>query len=52
MPMKPIAPKPDLFTLNRQRLKALLMESSLAVVNANDVMPTNAAAGPVVLELK
>ncbi len=33
---------PNLFTKNRARLKALLPQKSLAVVNANDVMPTNA----------
>jgi Xaa-Pro aminopeptidase len=33
---------PDLFIENRQRLKELLLPNSLAVVNANDVPPTNA----------
>jgi Xaa-Pro aminopeptidase len=33
---------PELFKLNRERLKALLPENSLAVINANDVMPSNA----------
>ncbi|MGB3617751.1 MAG: aminopeptidase P N-terminal domain-containing protein [Catalinimonas sp.] len=32
----------ELFTGNRQRLSALLKPNSLAVLNANDVMPTNA----------
>lgn len=31
-----------LFVQNRNRLKALLLPNSLAVVNANDVLPTNA----------
>jgi Xaa-Pro aminopeptidase len=30
------------FTSNRERLKRLLLPNSLAVVNANDVLPTNA----------
>jgi Xaa-Pro aminopeptidase len=33
---------PHLFTTNRQRLCQLLLPNSLAVVNANDVPPTNA----------
>ena len=33
---------PALFTGNRQRLAALLLPNSLAVLNANDVMPTSA----------
>src|SRR3954464_2773090 len=33
---------PELFKLNRERLKNLMLKNSLAVVNANDVMPTNA----------
>ena len=33
---------PTLFTENRARLKALLEPGSLAVVNANDILPTNA----------
>jgi Xaa-Pro aminopeptidase len=37
---EPIDPK--LFIENRKRLAALLRENSLAVVNANDVLPTNA----------
>src|SRR5437588_3103937 len=30
------------FTANRERFKRLLLPNSLAVVNANDVLPTNA----------
>ncbi|MBI4659970.1 MAG: aminopeptidase P N-terminal domain-containing protein [Verrucomicrobia bacterium] len=33
---------PQLFKANRQRLKKLMLPNSLAVVNANDVLPTNA----------
>jgi Xaa-Pro aminopeptidase len=33
---------PNLFKRNRQRLKELLLPNSLAVVNANDLLPTNA----------
>jgi Xaa-Pro aminopeptidase len=33
---------PQLFVGNRERLKKLLLPNSLAVVNANDVLPTNA----------
>jgi Xaa-Pro aminopeptidase len=33
---------PQLFTTNRERLRQLMLPNSLAVVNANDVMPTNA----------
>jgi Xaa-Pro aminopeptidase len=40
---------PGLFTGNRDRLKGLLLPNSLAVVNANDVLPSNADA---VLPLK
>lgn len=36
----PIAPR--LFVENRRRLEKLLLRNSLAVVNANDVLPTNA----------
>src|ERR1041384_5182718 len=32
----------DLFKSNRDRLRALLPPNSIAVVNANDVLPTNA----------
>jgi Xaa-Pro aminopeptidase len=43
----PIDPK--LFIENRNRLKRLLLPNSLAVVNANDVLPTNADASlPIV----
>src|ERR1051326_530713 len=40
--MKFIAVNADLFTQNRERLKRLLPARAIAVVNANDVMPTNA----------
>ncbi len=43
----PIEPK--LFVANRERLKKLLLQNSVAVVNANDVLPANADA---VLPLK
>ena len=33
---------PALFTTNRQRLRELLLPNSLAIVNANDIPPTNA----------
>jgi Xaa-Pro aminopeptidase len=33
---------PALFKLNRDRLRALLPSNSLVVVNANDILPTNA----------
>jgi Xaa-Pro aminopeptidase len=33
---------PDLFTANRNRLRALLPPGSLVIVNANDIPPTNA----------
>ena len=33
---------PNLFVQNRARLKSLLRPNSLAVVNANDILPTNA----------
>ena len=33
---------PRLFITNRERLKKLLLKGSLAVINANDVLPTNA----------
>jgi Xaa-Pro aminopeptidase len=36
----PVAP--ELFTMNRERLRRLMLPNSLAVVNANDVLPTNA----------
>jgi Xaa-Pro aminopeptidase len=40
--MKAVPLPSALFTLNRQRLVKLLPPRSLAVLNANDVMPTNA----------
>ena len=40
--MKPIALPAELFTLNRARLTPCLLPHSVAVLNANDVMPTNA----------
>jgi Xaa-Pro aminopeptidase len=40
--MKPIPTKNDLFKSNRERLKKLLPKNSLVIVNANDIMPTNA----------
>ena len=40
--MKPISINPELFTANRERLKKLLRKNSLAILNANDIMPTNA----------
>ncbi len=42
--MRPPAAPPSLFEANRQRLGKLLLPNSLAVVNANDVLPTNADA--------
>jgi Xaa-Pro aminopeptidase len=33
---------PGLFTANRDRLRALMVPNSVAVVNANDILPTNA----------
>lgn len=33
---------PDLFKTNRENLKRLLLKNSVVVVNANDVLPTNA----------
>src|SRR5258706_3635493 len=33
---------PELFFTNRERLKKLLLPNSLAVLNANDIPPTNA----------
>jgi len=33
---------PTLFTENRARLKALMEKGTLAIVNANDILPTNA----------
>ena len=40
MRYEPIDPK--LFVQNRERLKKMLLPNSLAVVNANDTLPTNA----------
>lgn len=40
MRYQPIAP--ELFAGNRARLKKLMQKNSLAVINANDVLPTNA----------
>lgn len=40
MRYKPI--DPELFVDHRRRLAALLLPNSLAIVNANDIMPTNA----------
>jgi Xaa-Pro aminopeptidase len=40
--MKPISIDPELFRANRERLKKLLRPNSVAVLNANDVLPTNA----------
>ncbi len=40
--MKPVAIDPQLFIENRERLRALLPKGSVAVANANDVLPTNA----------
>ena len=33
---------PQLFVLNRERLKQIMLKNSLAVVNANDILPSNA----------
>lgn len=40
--MKHAAIKADLFKNNRDRLRALLPEKALVIVNANDIPPTNA----------
>ena len=40
--MKHIPIPSELFTLNRRRLVQQLLPRSLAVLNANDIMPTNA----------
>ena len=37
--MKLLTISPDAFAANRERLKALLLKNSVAVVNANDIMP-------------
>jgi len=41
-PMRHAPIDPALFATNRERLRKLLPPNSLAVVNANDVLPTNA----------
>ena len=33
---------PDLFTFNRERLRALLKPNSIVIVHANDILPSNA----------
>src|SRR5687768_8630392 len=40
--MKPVPIDAKLFIENRRRLTAKLQPNSLAIVNANDIMPTNA----------
>lgn len=40
--MRPVSIPSDLFRLNRDRLRRLLPRNALAILNANDVMPTNA----------
>ena len=40
--MRYTPPDPQLFVSNRERLKGLLLPNSIAIVNANDVLPTNA----------
>jgi Xaa-Pro aminopeptidase len=40
--MKPVPISSELFRSNRERLKKLLQPNSLAILNANDIMPTNA----------
>jgi Xaa-Pro aminopeptidase len=40
--MKPVAINSELFVQNRQRLRKLLANNSVAILNANDIMPTNA----------
>lgn len=40
--MRPTPIDPALFTGNRERLRQLLPPNAIAVVNANDVLPTNA----------
>lgn len=42
--MKPIAIDASLFCANRERLKQLLPRNSIAILNANDLMPANADA--------
>lgn len=40
--MKTVPIPADLFIANRERLRSLLQPGSLAVLNSNDIMPTNA----------
>ena len=40
--MKPISTDPNLFISNRDRLRGLLPRNAVAVVHANDILPTNA----------
>ncbi len=40
--MKPVPITPELFRSNRRRLTQRLLKNSLAILNANDLMPTNA----------
>lgn len=40
--MKPVNVDPELFRFNRERLKQRLQKNSVAILNANDIMPTNA----------
>ena len=47
--MKHASIPPELFRANRERLSKLLLKNSLAAVNANDVLPTN-ADGTLILQ--
>jgi len=40
--MKPVTIPATLFRTNRERLRRLLLPNSIAVLNANDILPTNA----------
>ena len=40
--MKPVPLPASLFTLNRERLTQRLLPRAVAVLNANDLLPTNA----------
>jgi Xaa-Pro aminopeptidase len=40
--MQPVRPEPQLPTANRERLRKLMRPHALALLNANDVLPTNA----------
>src|SRR5687768_16345344 len=40
--MKSRFPAAELFTLNRDRLRRLLPKNALAILNSNDILPTNA----------